>query len=224
MSENQGQAQAPRVVFRERITAIVGVAIVAVFCILVLVAAISAVVGDVDSASFQYLKDLLTFWSGLAGSVTGYYFGREAVERRAEAAESTVQAAQEIQLETRNQLNVEKLAHDATKAAQNLAEQAQEKAEQIAEEAEEAWKEAETKVEQGKVVVGQLTNTLSNARDHFNIFKEGLSQVGTGVSEMFGGLGEDEEGAAPPLMDPAKLDTMISEMDAALQTAEQWQS
>jgi uncharacterized phage infection (PIP) family protein YhgE len=224
MSENKGQAQAPRVVFRERITATVGVAIVAVFCILVLIAAISAVLGDVDSASFQYLKDLLTFWSGLAGSVTGYYFGREAVEKRAEAAEATVQAAQEIQLETRNQLNVEKLAHDTSKAAQNLAEQAQQKAEQVAHVAEVAWKEAEAKVEQGKEVVGQLTSTLSNAREQFKTVKEGLSQVGTGVSEMFGGLGEEGEGAAPALMDPAKLDTMISEMDSALQMAEQWQS
>jgi len=218
--------------FRERITAAIGIGIVIMYFFVAAFAAYAAVSDNVASTGFQQLKDLLTFLGGLMGTVVGYYFGRVGVEKRAETAESTAQWAQTMQRTVEReaatavaQLDVEKVAHDAAQAAKDLAEDAQEKAEQVAEVAEDAWQEAEAKVDQGKEVVGQLSNALRTARDQFNTIKEGVSQIGGGMmEEMAGGRTLGDKGAESPSIDPDKLDAMVNDMDSALQMAEQWQS
>ncbi len=236
MSEQQPQAPSqPSTAerFRERITASIGLGIVIIYFFVAAFAAYAAVSDNVAPEGFQQLKDLLTFIGGLMGTVIGYYFGRVGVEKRAETAESTAQWAQTLQRTVEReaatavaQLDVEKIAHDATQVAKDLAEDAQEKAEQVAEVAEDAWQAAEAKVEKGGQVINQLTQGLQSLNGQVNDFKSEASkavQVVKGMADLV--LDGDEEGEAqapaPPIQ-TQKLDKMSSDIDALLQMSAGW--
>jgi methyl-accepting chemotaxis protein len=203
-----------------------------IYCIVAAFAAYAAVSDNVASTGFQQLKDLLTFLGGLMGTVVGYYFGRVGVEKRAETAESTAQWAQTMQRTVEReaaqavaQLDVEKMARDAAKAAKDLAEEAQEKAEQVAAVAEDAWQEAEAKVEQGGQVINRLTQGLQGLNDQVNTFKSEASEAVQEAKRTFDlVLDGDEETPAPatPAIDTQKLDKMSSDIDALLQMSAEW--
>jgi hypothetical protein len=163
------------------------------------------------------------------GDVVGYYFGRVGVEKRAEAAESTMQVVQVAQREAERQaaqavarLDVEGLARAAAEKAQELAEQAQQKAEQVAEIAEEAQVQAETKVDEMGDVMTEVTQGMRAMRERVMSFKEELGEAGEAAAGLAGlVLGAEEEGAPPPPMDTQKLDDMAADIDALLRKVAQ---
>jgi methyl-accepting chemotaxis protein len=211
--------------FKEWVTAIIGLGVIVVFCVLAIIAAYAAVSSDTADASFQQLKDLLTFLSGLVGTVVGYYFGRVGVEKRAESAEMLMQTGESIRREAEQQaaqavarLDVEGMAREAAEKARELAEQGREKAQQLAQ-------AAETKVDEMGQVMGEVTQGMRNMRDRVETFKQELGQVGAAAADL-GALvlgGESEAGAAPPPVDTKKLDEMAADIDALLRKAERVQ-
>lgn len=216
---------------REWIMAIIGLGIMLMYGIVALVATYAAVSGDSGGESFQQLKDLLTFLGGLVGTVVGYYFGRVGVEKRAEAAESTVQLTQEIQRKTEHQaaqalakLDVEKLARDAAETGVKLAQKAQQEAEKVAVVAAEAREKAEVKIEQMGEVVSDITQGMQGVRERVETFKQELGEAGAaaaGLADLV--LGAEGEGVELPPVDTAQLDDITADIDALLRKAEQVQ-
>jgi len=227
MSANQTQTtgKASGENFKEWITAIIGLGVMVVFGLVAIIAAYAAVSSDTADASFQQLKDLLTFFSGLVGTVVGYYFGRVGVEKRAEAAESMMQTgensrrdAEQHAAQATARLDVEGMAREAAEKAKELAEQGREKAQQLAQ-------AAESKVDEMGQVMGEVTSGMRNMRDRVETFKQELGQVGAAAADL-GALvlgGEGEAGAAPPPVDTRKLDEMAADIDALLRKAERVQ-
>lgn len=233
MSEEQVQVkeQASDRGLREWIMAVIGLGIMLMYGIVALVATYAAVSGDSGGESFQRLKDLLTFLGGLVGTVVGYYFGRVGVEKRAEAAESTVQLTQEMQRKTEHQaaqaiakLDVEKLARDAAETGVKLAKKAQQEAEKVAVVAAEAREKAEVKIEQMGEVVSDITQGMQSVRERVETFKQELGEAGAaaaGLADLV--LGAEGEGVELPPVDTAQLDDITADIDALLRKAEQVQ-
>jgi hypothetical protein len=73
-------------VFKEKVTAIIGIVIVAFTLFFVLLAFFGKYAANA--------KDILLFMEGLVGVVLGYYFGRVPAEARAQQAEKTAESAE----------------------------------------------------------------------------------------------------------------------------------
>ncbi len=190
--------------FKERITAFIGVSVILAYGIVAILAAYAAIIGTANDQSFQQLKDLLTFLSGLVGTVVGYYFGRVGVEKRAEAAESMLQVGETVRREAERQaaealarLDVEKLARDAAEKAKEF---------------------AETRMEQLDNTMAEITEGMYTVRERVEKFKQALRDADLGGLV----LGAEGEGGPAPLpMDPSELDSLAADIDALLRKAQQ---
>ena len=217
----QGSQDTAELKFKERITASIGLGVILAYGIVAAFAAYAAVAGAADEQSFQQLKDLLTFLSGLVGTVVGYYFGRVGVEKRAEAAETLMHVGESIRRDAEQQaaraiarLDVEGMAREAAEKARELAEQGLDTAEELRQ-------AAEIKVDEMGQVMTDVTNGMRNMRDRVETFKNELGEAGTAAADL-GSLvlgAEGQESAAPPI-DTQKLDEMAADIDALLRKAE----